>query len=497
VIHPTEDGQPIQASTLSAEDLAALRVCWATLAQLAQAMRAFRSGPITPLAMQELETDLQRLTRELGRVALQDTLNSLEPDDPGLLPEEITTAGTRYRRRFKSPCRVDSTFGTLSLRRWLYEPREAGERCLFPLELLLGLVAQAATPALADRVGRLVAVHPQRAVLRLLKEDNGLKWSHSLLRKVSAEVAAIISGNREAAQIKQVLGWLKQAYRSRGPHDPVLAVGRDGVMVPICGQKPYQEASVATMAVYDRNGKRLGTAYLACMPEALQKKLSGQLTALIKGVLQSWKGQLPVLVYLSDGGQTPEGYYQEVLRKMRVPGRAGERLSWQRVLDYYHAAGYVAKLAEVLFGQGWQAERWSRRMRRVLKQAGGLTRVLQSASYHRNQQDLQGKRMKAFWGAYHYLHKRRRQMDYAQYKAKGLPIGSGVTEAGCKVVASQRLKLSGMKWEHPGGQTVLDLRVVCLSGAWADAWLSHIAEPVSLNLDTYEACLHPILAAAA
>jgi hypothetical protein len=87
--------------------------------------------------------------------------------------------------------------------------------------------------------------------------------------------------------------------------------------------------------------------------------------------------------------------------------------------------------------------------------------------------------MKAFRGAYHYLHKRRRPMDYAQYKAKGLPIGGGVTEAGCKVVASQRLKLSGMKWEHPGGQAVLDLRVVCLRGAWADAWLSHIAEPVN------------------
>jgi hypothetical protein len=458
----------------------------------------FRRGPITPEATQKLEQDLLRHCREVGRCALEYTLNSLEPDDPALPPaEEITTAGTRYRRRFKSPHRVDCCFGSFYLRRWLYEPREAGERCLFPLDLLLGLVAGIATPALASRVGCLVAQHPQRDVLRLLKQDNGLRWSHALLRKASKEVADIISGNREAAQVGQVLAWLKQAYRSRGPHEPVLACGRDGVMVPICGQKPYQEASVATVAVYDRNGNRLGTAYLARMPEELQKTLSGQLTGLLKGVLEGWKGHLPRLVYLSDGGQTPEGYYHDVLHKMADPGRGGGRLTWQRVLDYYHAAGYVSKMAEALFGQGWQAEGWSRRMRGVLKQHGGLTRVLQSASYHRNQQGLAGKQAKAFWAAYNYLHKRRRYTDYAAYKAKGLPIGSGVTEAGCKVVASQRLKCSGMKWTQQGGQAVLDLRVAWLSGVWERAWDSHIQERVNADLDTYEGSRHSTLAPAA
>jgi hypothetical protein len=491
------DTQPAQASPFPAERLAALSVCSAVLVQLAQAIHDFRAGPITPLATQQFEEGLQRLTRELGRVLLEDALNSLEPDEPELLPEEITVAGTRYRRRFMSPARVDSTFGTFGLRRWLYEPREAGERCLFPMELLLGVVAGLATPALADRVGRLVAVHPQRAALRLLKEDNGLVWSHALLRKVAACVAVIAEEHREAAQQEQLLSWLKQAYRSKGPHEPVLAAGRDGIMVPICGCKPYQEASVATVAVYDRNGKRLGTAYLGCMPQALQQKLSKQLTSLLKATLLSWKGRLPRLVYLSDGGQTPENYYNEVLRKMRDPRRPGERLVWQRVLDYYHAAEHLGKLADALFGEGWQARAWARRMRRVLKQHGGLTRVLQSAAYHRNEQKLSGARQKKYNTEYNYLHKRRKFMDYAAYKGRGLPIGSGVTEAGCKVVASQRLKLSGMKWEKPGGQTVMTLRVVFLSGVWANAWNSHISHPVNPHFHTYEGCLrraHPAAA---
>src|SRR5439155_16203633 len=132
-----------------------------------------------------------------------------------------------------------------------------------------------------------------------------------------------------------------------------------------------------------------------------------------------------------------------------------QRLAWVRVLDYYPAAGYVGKLAEALFGEGGRAQAWARRMRRVLKQAFELTRLLQSASYYRNEQRLVGQGQEAFAKAYRYLWKRRRHMDYAGYRARGLPIGSGVTEAGCKVVATQRLKLSGMKWKEEGGQVVL------------------------------------------
>ena len=37
-------------------------------------------------------------------------------------------------------------------------------------------------------------------------------------------------------------------------------------------------------------------------------------------------------------------------------------------------------------------------------------------------------------------------MDCAGYQRRGLPLGSGVTEAGCKTLFTQRLKRSGMRW---------------------------------------------------
>lgn len=54
-------------------------------------------------------------------------------------------------------------------------------------------------------------------------------------------------------------------------------------------------------------------------------------------------------------------------------------------------------------------------------------------------------------------------MKYAAYRRQGMPIGSGVTEAACKTVFTERLKRWGMTWSHEGGQVILDLRVLVLS----------------------------------
>jgi hypothetical protein len=491
VIHSTAKVPP-PAIPLTNEQRAVLLPLLPLLGQFAQALLDFQARPVSPKAAHDLERDLAGITRQLGRAALENAFNSLEAEQP---PANLRVGGLRYRLRPKSPCTVGSTFGPLLLRRWLYEPRDCGERCLFPLHHLLGLVANRATAALAERVGRLVAQEGQRHALRVLAFDHDLHWSHGLLRTVAAEVAAIVGGQREHAQAAQVIGWLRKAWRGRGRRAVVLVAGRDGIQVPLRAAG-YHEAAVATLAVYDRRGRRLGTVYLGWMPQEQQAELSRQLTGLIQAVLAGWKGLRPRLAYVTDGGWHPQEYYRQALRRMTDPW-TGQRLEWQRVLDYYHAVKYVTELAEALYGEGARARQWAKRMRGLLKQEGGLTRVLQSASYRRNQQGLWGERLEAFWKAYRYLWKRRRQMDYARYRREGLPIGSGVTEAGCKVVVTQRLKRSGMEWGQDGGQVVLTLRCVWLSGIWGHAWQAHLTDTSKMVLDTYDGYLHPKVAAAA
>jgi hypothetical protein len=61
-------------------------------------------------------------------------------------------------------------------------------------------------------------------------------------------------------------------------------------------------------------------------------------------------------------------------------------------------------------------------------------------------------------------------MRYAQTKARPLPIGSGVGEAACKPLVTQRLKRSGLRWRHEGGQGILTFRALVQSGRFDHGW---------------------------
>ena len=69
-----------------------------------------------------------------------------------------------------------------------------------------------------------------------------------------------------------------------------------------------------------------------------------------------------------------------------------------------------------------------------------------------------------------YFRRHRRRMRYATWRAACLPIGSGVVEAACKTLAAQRLKRSGMRWRHEGGQAILTFRGLIQSERFDGAW---------------------------
>jgi hypothetical protein len=464
------------------------------LAQLAGLLEDFRHRPVTPEATYDLEQALQKQSRELSRQLLAGQLNQLEPQDAPQTPRQLCQDGNRYRRRDKHKNTIASLSGSITLWRFLYEPNEAGERCIHPLEQRLGIVAGCATPALAERAGLACADESQRAALDRLARDHGVHWSADTYRKVTQALAAGLAPQRQPAQVEKVLAWLSVAQASTGRHRPVLAAGRDGVQVPIRDGE-YHEGATATLSVFDRRGKRLGTVYLGRMPEPGQPTLTVQLTDLLRAVLLAWEGPTPRLAYITDGGWHPSDYYRRVLRKMEDPRRPGHRLAWERVIDLYHAYGYVTQLAEALFGDSKAGREWARRMRRLLRDgARGWSRVLQAAAYQRNQGEPTGKRAQAYEQAHGYLRRQGRFMDYAGYRRRGLPVGSGVTEAACKTVFTQRLKRSGMRWGGAGGQVALDLRVLRLSGVWDSAFRKYLrcledqlsVKPIQPTADTHD-----------
>ncbi len=445
------------------------------ISRIGQLIVDFRAAEPTPSACYRFETRLHDALRELGRIVVEWTYNHLEPDDRHLMPAHLRFDGDWYRRRDKTPNRgVATRFGTITLWRHLYQPIHGVERSIFPLELRLGLAAGRATPALAERVAHAAADSTQSTVLADLERDQGVAWSVATLRAVTATTWEGMAPHLHTAQVARVLAWLAQADASRGSRKPVLAAGRDGVFVPIRGDDSYREAATATLSVHDRTGRRLGTVYLGRMPEPGQGRLSEQLTRLITDVLAGWSGPLPRLAYVTDAGHHQTAYHERVLKPMRHPSRPGEPLEWEWVIDYYHASEYVHKLSHALFREPRRAQSWAWKMCRWLKtKARAIYRILHSAAAIRSRRLVLG-RSKAYREAYGYLREHIKHLDYVSYRRNHLPIGSGVTEAACKTVFSQRLKRSGMAWSVEGGQRVVDLRVIQLSGVWSEVYHSYL-----------------------
>jgi hypothetical protein len=445
------------------------------IARIGQLIVTFHATGPTPASCHDFEVQLHDLLRELGQIIVEWTYNHIESDDSRLMPGHLRFDIDWYRRRAKSPNRkVATLFGTVTLWRYLYQPIHGVERSIFPLEIRLGLAAGHATPALAERVAHAAVDSTQEALRLALKRDHAVVWSVKTLRDVIAATWEGMAPQAHAAQVAQILAYLKQAQTSHGSRKPVLTAGRDGVFVPIRGDDQYREAATATLSVHDRAGHRLGTVYLGQMPESGQETLSNQLTQLITDVLSQWTGPLPRLAYVTDAGHHPTEYYKHVLKPMRHPCRPAERLHWEWVVDYYHASQRIYNLSEALFRDPRRAQAWARKMCRWLKtKPHAIYRILHSAAAIRSRRLVRGK-SKAYHTAYNYLRDRIAHLDYVRYRRNHLPIGSGITEAACKTVFSQRLKRSGMSWGMEGGQRIVDLRVIHLSGVWDEVHRSYL-----------------------
>ena len=462
--------------------------------QIPELVASFLSEPISPTTFLEFEERLQQILREFGRKVMEFTCNECEPERAEDAPHDTTYEAGGYRRmNHKTPNRyVETTFGRICLwrRGYRYWHRDQKEPNIFPLELLFGLF-HGATPALANELSRMMAEAgaTQTRVLEQAKRQFDVAISVQRLRDIVAAVAKSMEELRQHYQVLRLLELLHKADESRGRCKPVLSVGRDGICMPMTGGGVYQQGATATVTVYDRQGQRLGTVYLATTPESLQPQLTADLTALIRETLYQWceeQGRpLPRLCYVTDAGDNECGYYSKVLCRMRDPRDSGKYLHWHRIIDYFHTTEKITAMAEALFGAGQKASSWARKMRKLLRQPSGASRVLHSAAAMRSLYGVRRNHEDDFERAYNYIRSRTRHMQYAEFKRMQLPIGSGVTEAACKTVFTQRLKLSGMGWGHQGAQVILDLRTILLSGIWDDVYKASVDNRNPLKLKAY------------
>ena len=169
----------------------------------------------------------------------------------------------------------------------------------------------------------------------------------------------------------------------------------------------------------------------------------------------TWQGILSAktVVWLCDGGR---GFWR--LFRDRFEKHA------QGVLDFYHAAQNLWKGANAwLDGRTKRSRQWFAQARRKLRR-GKANEVLTDLQAALALDDLPGSARKTLQNLYHYLGAHRDHIDYARFKALGLPIGSGLVESACKWLIQQRFKGVGMRWSEDGFNHLLHLRLDWVNG---------------------------------
>ena len=136
-----------------------------------------------------------------------------------------------------------------------------------------------------------------------------------------------------------------------------------------------------------------------------------------------------------------------------------------QIVDIYHAREHLHELAATLAfivtdPQTWLAERLNE------LDAGDIEAIIEAACEY----PLVGVKATDRDKALTYFRTNTVRMRYGHYRKLGMFIGSGAVEAGCKAVIGQRLKLSGMRWSHPGATGILTLRCQQASNQWEEIW---------------------------
>ena len=346
-------------------------------------VQTFLAQAVSPTVLYEFELALLSVVREIGRLVLQSVVQALEPDDITTMPKDLCFECGGYRRRSDQTANrsIATRFGNIILWRTGYRSWQRGEETIFPLELLLGLT-QNVSPAMLAWIGKTTAAAgmSQQATLDVIREQTGVSMGVKRLRACTETLAHRLEPLRQPCQIDALLNILETAGNSSGSRKPVLCIGRDGITLR---QRAgyFEVATTATVSVYDRAGKRLGTVYLAYPPELGQATMDTMITRLLEELFERWTGPLPRLAYVTDSGSNEIDYFRRVLKKMKHPV-TGQKLEWTRVADFYHVSERVWAMADALFTKTEQkrAAAWARRMLKNLKRPSGASRVLHSAA---------------------------------------------------------------------------------------------------------------------
>ena len=416
-----------------------------------------------PRAFAEFERELHARVMELERDVIAAEMAQLDVD-----AETVLIEGKLHRRVLRRSQTYVTSAGEVVVERTLYKDRTDDEgRAVSPMELTLGIVGDFWTPRAAQQALWVVTQMTPKKAEELFERIGNMTPSRSSLGRLPKLISERWEGQRET---------FEEALRE-GLAVPVgtasIAVSLDGVLAPMedtavterradaaregrvtKGPLGYREVGCATVSFCDQRGDLLGAIRMARAPESKKATLKTMLVKEVTAVLHAQPNLK--LVKIADGIADNWAFLSRELPQ-------GEE-----AVDFFHASEHLHDAVAAAYGDGTlQTQHRYETLREALRdEEGGVKKVIGALKYLATKHPRRDKIRRALG----YFRGHRARMNYATLKQQGLMIGSGVVEAACKTLVTQRLKHSGMSWSHAGAQAILTPRGWDQSERFDKAW---------------------------
>jgi hypothetical protein len=288
----------------------------------------------------------------------------------------------------------------------------------------------------------------------VLKRFSGVRVSASTVLRNTEGAGERLRAQQKEGRMVQPTQAEPKWTAPREADQPAAYVGLDAFSVPMQGAagSKAEHRMLYTALLY--TPKKEHTRYLVDFElEALAEQVRSQASAL--GITQ-----VSDLIAVTDGGNGLEEALQRHL---------AENLT--TILDWYHAAEHLCDFAKVWHARDDEARtQWQQKAKSILYEQGGdaLLAHLRALTLPPRTPAAVHEELRKLIG---YFENNRHRTDYPTYRQNGWDIGSGPTEAGCKIIG-ERLKGSGMRWVEAGAATVAALRALYVSGGklWDGFW---------------------------
>ena len=417
---------------------------------------------------ESFEQDIHTLVMAVERELVSEELSRYD-----LSAKEIEVEGKVYRRGVSLPESYLTAAGRISVERHLYSPVAGKGPSLCPLELRSGIMAGYFTPRAARQGAFAMALLTSGESEELFGEIGNMQPSRSSLDRLTKALSPHWEAHRVAweAQLRQ-----KETVPVAAR---IMAISVDGVMAPIrgadkqakadqsgkhaSGPTGYKEVGCGTVNLYDQEAERLQTVRYACMPERKKGTLQQQLETEVASILALSPALLRV--HLADGAKDNWRLMNDLEALLPAPSETPIE-----IVDYYHACDHLKRGCDAAWGESTQASQdYFKRLKAWLKEKDdGAERIIRSLRFQSSL--ASGNKRKRLETELTYFRNQQPRMHYSEYIRLNLPISSGVMEASCKTLVTQRLKRSGMAWTKDGGQAILTLRSLIQSNRWRPAW---------------------------